>query len=50
MDIFYEIIITKEEFMKKITIIGGGLAGSEAALQLAKREIYVDLYEMCPEN
>ncbi len=34
--------------MKKVTIIGGGLAGSEAALQLAKRQIYVDLYEMRP--
>lgn len=32
--------------MKKVIIIGGGLAGSEAALQLAKRNIYVDLYEM----
>lgn len=36
--------------MKKVTIIGGGLAGSEAALQLAKREIYVDLYEMRPNK
>lgn len=34
--------------MKKVIIIGAGLAGSEAALQLAKREIYVDLYEMRP--
>lgn len=34
--------------MKKIIIIGAGLAGSEAALQLAKREIEVDLYEMRP--
>ena len=32
--------------MKKVTIIGAGLAGSEAALQLAKNKIYVDLYEM----
>ncbi|MFI3300406.1 MAG: methylenetetrahydrofolate--tRNA-(uracil(54)-C(5))-methyltransferase (FADH(2)-oxidizing) TrmFO [Candidatus Gastranaerophilales bacterium] len=32
----------------KVTIIGAGLAGSEAALQLAKNEIYVDLYEMRP--
>ncbi|MBQ8886561.1 MAG: methylenetetrahydrofolate--tRNA-(uracil(54)-C(5))-methyltransferase (FADH(2)-oxidizing) TrmFO [Candidatus Gastranaerophilales bacterium] len=36
--------------MKKVIIIGGGLAGSEAALQLAKREIYVDLYEMRPNK
>ncbi len=34
--------------MNRIAIIGAGLAGSEAALQLAKREIYVDLYEMRP--
>ncbi len=32
----------------KIAIIGGGLAGSEVALQLAKRHIPVDLYEMKP--
>ena len=34
----------------KVSVIGGGLAGSEAALQLAKREIEVDLYEMRPEK
>ena len=33
-----------------ITIIGGGLAGSEAAYQIAKRGIKVKLYEMKPEN
>ena len=32
----------------KIIIIGGGLAGSEAAYQIAKRKINVDLYEMKP--
>ena len=32
----------------KVIIIGGGLAGSEAALQLAARGIKVDLYEMRP--
>ena len=31
-----------------ITIIGGGLAGSEAAYQIAKRNIKVKLYEMKP--
>ncbi len=36
--------------MKKIRVIGGGLAGSEAALQLAKRNIEVDLYEMRPNK
>lgn len=35
--------------MKRVRIIGGGLAGSEAALQLAKAKIYVDLYEMRPK-
>lgn len=34
--------------MQKVKIIGAGLAGSEAALQLAKAKIYVDLYEMRP--
>ncbi|MGC8721036.1 MAG: methylenetetrahydrofolate--tRNA-(uracil(54)-C(5))-methyltransferase (FADH(2)-oxidizing) TrmFO [Caldisericaceae bacterium] len=32
----------------KVTIIGGGLAGSEAALQIAKRGVDVILYEMRP--
>ena len=34
--------------MDYITVIGGGLAGSEAALQIAKRGIKVKLYEMKP--
>lgn len=34
----------------RATVIGGGLAGSEAALQLAKRGIEVDLYEMRPKK
>jgi len=36
--------------MKKITIIGGGLAGCEAAFQAAKLGIEVDLYEMRPKK
>ncbi len=36
--------------MAKIKIIGAGLAGSEAALQLAKKGIEVELYEMRPEK
>ena len=37
--------------MKKyITVIGGGLAGSEAAYQIAKRGIKVKLYEMKPNK
>ena len=34
----------------KVAVIGAGLAGCEAALQLAKRNIQVDLYEMRPEK
>ena len=34
----------------KATVIGAGLAGCEAALQLAKNGIEVDLYEMRPEK
>ena len=37
-----------EDILEYITIIGGGLAGSEAALQIAKRGIKVKLYEMKP--
>ncbi len=33
-----------------ITVIGGGLAGSEAAYQIAKRGIKVKLYEMKPDK
>src|SRR5712691_12865016 len=33
---------------ERVTIIGGGLAGCEAAWQLARRGIGVDLYEMRP--
>lgn len=36
--------------MKEIKIIGAGLAGSEAALQLAERGYNVSLYEMRPEK
>ena len=36
--------------MKEVTIIGAGLAGSEASLQLAKRGIKVKLYEMRPKK
>ena len=32
----------------KVTVIGGGMAGVEAAWQLAKNKIHVDLYEMKP--
>src|SRR5262249_38203369 len=34
--------------MQPVTVIGGGLAGSEAAWQLARRGVAVRLYEMRP--
>ena len=34
----------------KVSIIGAGLAGCEAAYQLSKAKIYVDLYEQKPLN
>lgn len=34
--------------MEKITVIGGGLAGTEAALQIANMGVLVDLIEMKP--
>ena len=34
--------------MNKAIVIGAGLAGCEAAYQLSKRGIQVDLYEMKP--
>lgn len=36
--------------MNEVIVIGAGLAGSEAALQLAKRGIKVKLYEMRPHK
>jgi methylenetetrahydrofolate--tRNA-(uracil-5-)-methyltransferase len=36
--------------VERITVIGGGLAGSEAAWQLAVRGFEVDLYEMRPHR
>ena len=36
--------------MDKVKIIGAGLAGAEASLQLAKRGIEVELYEMRPKK
>lgn len=46
-------ILLQSNFKKgeklKVIIIGGGLAGTEAALQLAKQKINVDLYEMRPK-
>lgn len=36
--------------MQRITVIGAGLAGSEAAWQLAERGVEVDLFEMRPSK
>ncbi len=36
--------------MQEVKIIGAGLAGSEASLQLSKRGIKVKLYEMRPNK
>jgi methylenetetrahydrofolate--tRNA-(uracil-5-)-methyltransferase len=36
--------------MTRVTVIGGGLAGCEAAWQLARAGIPVDLYEMRPQR
>ena len=33
-----------------VIVIGGGLAGTEAAWQLAERGIHTKLYEMRPES
>jgi methylenetetrahydrofolate--tRNA-(uracil-5-)-methyltransferase len=36
--------------LNRVTVVGAGLAGSEAAWQLIKRGIVVDLWEMRPEK
>ena len=36
--------------MQTVKVIGAGLAGAEAAWQLANRDIFVELYEMKPEK
>jgi methylenetetrahydrofolate--tRNA-(uracil-5-)-methyltransferase len=41
--------IHSKKVNNKITVIGGGLAGVEAAYQVAKQGIAVDLYEMRPQ-
>jgi methylenetetrahydrofolate--tRNA-(uracil-5-)-methyltransferase len=35
---------------KIVRIVGGGLAGTEAAYQLARRNVAVELYEMRPHR
>ena len=36
--------------MTKVKVVGAGLAGSEAAWQLAQRGVAVELYEMKPQK
>ncbi|MHB8940858.1 MAG: FAD-dependent oxidoreductase, partial [Desulfobacteria bacterium] len=38
----------KRSATSSITVVGGGLAGSEAALLLSRAGVAVDLYEMRP--
>ncbi len=38
------------ESVEQVTIVGGGLAGSECALTLARRGVSVHLYEMRPQK
>lgn len=43
--------LTKEEFMMPtVNVIGAGLAGSEAAWQIAQAGVDVNLYEMRPRE
>ena len=39
-----------EKEIKKVKVIGAGLAGCEAALQLSREGIEVELYEMKPQK
>lgn len=49
--LYKNIFLKKDDQMpEKVTVIGGGLAGSEATWQIAKRGIPVDLYEMRPRK
>ena len=45
---FTACVILVEVVMKNVTVIGGGLAGSEAAWQIASRGVAVVLHEMRP--
>ncbi len=42
--------MTNNPFTSPVTIVGAGLAGSEAAWQLAQRGFRVDLFEMRPQQ
>ena len=47
-DVLITLVNTYEEPLNVVKVIGGGLAGSEAAYQLAKRGVKVKLYDMKP--
>ncbi len=44
----YSLVVYMHD-LKELTIVGGGLAGSEAAWQAARRGVHVRLFEMRPE-
>lgn len=48
LDMIY--FIVRGMSLKKVTVIGGGLAGCEAAWQVARHNLPVDLYEMRPHT
>ena len=42
--------LPSKEARRRVCVVGGGLAGAEAAWQLAKRGVPVELYEMRPQK
>lgn len=42
--------VTTDKTDKKVIVVGGGIAGCEAAYQIAKRGIHVELHEMRPQQ
>lgn len=47
---FHTLLLNRRIPLKQVNVIGAGLAGSEAAWQLAKRGVPVKLYEMRPKK
>ncbi len=50
MSVITQNLSQRKKMTNSVTIIGAGLAGSEAAYQLAKRGVNVKLYEMKPKK